>query len=330
MKLQMVAIGVVGLGLTMNASSVKAQNTNMATSSTRSVSDEPEYVTLRLNVAPGTRYRMTQTTAMKNTIITAAMGKRAAEKVEMNILVTNAMDYAVLYNNLDGTMQVRVTYRDATARIAAMQNGKKVSMPAGSDSTNYLSGQSVEMKVSPEGNISDVRGLDKIWDKAFTGSSSAMPPQMQREMRNTMKKTFGDNFLKSLSQQSGVSFPQNPVRIGGSWSQRLETTGMLPFVINVRRTLQSRDNGALIIGESGTIAVGDAKKPLAFGGANVKMLISGTYSGTTMLDETTNFVSAAHTTQKFGGTISSNVRNQKVSARLYGTAKTKLVTTLLP
>ena len=286
--------------------------------------NQPDWVTLRLNVQPGTRYRMTQDTDMKMVFVTAT-GKRPAEKMEMAMTGKQVLDYAFLYRNADGTMQVRTTYGASSNRSSFKQNGKTQVVPS-SASDQFMAGQSVEMKMSARGEISEIRGLEKIWDKAFSSKNTpGMTPAMRSQMRANMNKMFGEKTIKSLTEQSGMSFPENPVRVGDSWMQRIETTGAMPFVINLRRTLQARDNGTLRIGEKGSLSFGDAQKAMPMAGANLKMLISGTYSGTTILDDRTNFVSQATTSQRYGGQASSSAKSQNLAMRIYGTGTSRTV-----
>ena len=308
--------GALALSVCFGVAQVaQAQTTNE--SSTRLAQD---WVTLRLNLKPGSRYRMTQTSQTKIVIVTPAMKSQPAQKTEISGTTTNDVDYAVLYNNPDGTMQIRMTYGDMKNNSTFKVNGKMQGTP-NTDASNPLLNQSIEMKLSPEGAVSDVRGIDKIWKKSFAGAKG-MTPQMQRQMESGMKKMFGDTFIKSMMQDSGMSFPQNPVRLGQTWYQRVETGGQLPLIVNLRRTLQSRDNGALTIGENGTLSMGDITKSIAFGPASMRMAITGTYSGTTVLDETTGFTRSATLSQRFGGTVGGKASGQTISMRMFGLSST--------
>ena len=286
--------------------------------------NQPDWVTLRLNVQPGTRYRMTLNSDFKMVFVMAA-AKRAAEKSEIAVAMKQVVNYAFLFRNDDGTMQVRMTYGASSNRSSFKQNGKTQVVPS-SASDQFMAGQSVEMKMSARGEISEIRGLEKIWDKAFSSKNTpGMTPAMRSQMRANMNKMFGEKTIKSLTEQSGMSFPENPVRVGDSWMQRIETSGAMPFVINLRRTLQARDNGTLRIGEKGSLSFGDAQKAMPMAGANLKMLISGTYSGTTILDDRTNFVSQATTSQRYGGQASSSAKSQNLAMRIYGTGTSRTV-----
>jgi hypothetical protein len=92
------------------------------------------------------------------------------------------------------------------------------------------------------------------------------------------------------------------VRVGGSWTHRIELGGFMPIVANLRRTLQLRENGALTIAENGTLSFGNSSKAMRVNDSSIMMLLSGNYNGTTILDEATGFVRSSQITQRLGGT----------------------------
>jgi len=314
--------GALALSVCFGVTQVaQAQTTMDNGSSTQSA--QSDWVTLRLNLKPGSRYRMTSSSQTKMVMLMPAMNKQPATKMEISGTGTNVMDYAVLYNNPDGTTQVRMTYGDIKNNSTIKINGKMQKVPDTSSVSNAMLGQSIEMKLSPEGTVSDVRGADKIWNKMFAGAKG-MTPQMQQQMQSGMKKMFGDTFIKNIMQASGMAFPQNPVRLGQTWYQRVETGGQLPLVVNLRRTLQSRRNGALTIGENGTLSMGDITKSVAFGPASMQMALTGTYSGTTVLDEATGFARSAILSQRYGGTVGAKADGKTISMRMFGLSATRI------
>jgi hypothetical protein len=325
MKAKRYFASAMALGMCLGvSSSVAAQTTNESSTQTAASSD---WVTLRLNLKAGDQYQVTQNSQSKITIVTPAAQSQPAMKMEISGVTTNRVKYNVLYFNPDGTAQVRLTYGTTTGKSTIRVNGKVVQTPNNANNSNaILQGVSLEMKISSAGQVSDVRGLDTLWKKAFSqANASQMTPAMRREMESSMKKMFGDNFIKNLLQQSGMSYPQNPVRLGDSWHQRIATTGQLPFVVNLRRTLQGRANGLLSIAENGALSIGDAKNDVSIGPAALRMAITGTYQGTTIMDEATGFTRSTNLTQRFGGAMSANRRpgEQAVSARMYGLMTTR-------
>lgn len=318
MKLQKL-VGTLVICLLANAQNTCAQEMADDTSSTRSATSNvvtSDWITLRLRLKPGSRYRMTTDSDMKMTIVTAANKTRPAEKVEMINTSRQNLDYNVLFNNPDGTTQVRVTYGTATAKMHMTQNGK--TLPASSPPNN-LSGQSIEMKIAPNGKVSDVRGFEKVFDRAFdTSKMTGMTPKMRREMRDNMKKMFGKSFVEGLERQTDLGFPESPLRIGDSWSQKTKLNlGFFDTVLNSRRTLQSRAANLLSIGETGTLSMDSAPNASGFGGVKLQMAMNGSYNGTTILDANTGFMRSSSTSMNFGGRASGDAKAQQMALRFY-------------
>ena len=318
MKLQKL-VGTLVICLLANAQNTCAQEMADDTSSTRSATSNvvtSDWITLRLHLKPGSRYRMTTDSDMKMTIVTAANKTRPAEKVEMINTSRQNLDYNVLFNNPDGTTQVRVTYGTATAKMHMTQNGK--TLPASSPPNN-LSGQSIEMKIAPNGKVSDVRGFEKVFDRAFdTSKMTGMTPKMRREMRDNMKKMFGKSFVEGLERQTDLGFPESPLRIGDSWSQKTKLNlGFFDTVLNSRRTLQSRAANLLSIGETGTLSMDSAPNASGFGGVKLQMAMNGSYNGTTILDANTGFMRSSSTSMNFGGRASGDAKAQQMALRFY-------------
>ena len=196
-------------GIAYNAQPVSAQPANNILS-TGNASNE--YVTLRFNVQPGSKYRMTQVAQVKEVVIAPPMRGRPAQKTEITSTSTNVLDYAVLYNNPDGTKQIRLTYGAIRNNTSVKVNSKTQAVPPSINvASRALVGQQIGLKISPEGQVSDVRGLDNIWKKAFSSvTAPGMTPKMRQQMQDSMKKMLGDNYMKSIMQQSGMMLPENP------------------------------------------------------------------------------------------------------------------------
>jgi hypothetical protein len=279
-----------------------------------------DLITLRLNLRPGQKYRMTQTTRAKVTMIAPPAPGGPVQKTDTNTTSTSDINYHVLYINRDGTAQVRLTYGPVSVRSTTTVDGKPTpAAQADGDPFQALQGQAIEMQISPTGHVSKVRGMEKIWKASFSDSSTEMTPQQRREMESAVKNMFGEKFFEKIMEQSGMSLPQTPVRIGESWTQRLNLTGSMPLVANLRRTLLSRRNGALTIAENGTLSFGSPSKPVRIGDASMQTDLSGNYSGTTVLDEASGFLRSSQVTQRLGGkmTVRDKDATPPMTMRMY-------------
>jgi hypothetical protein len=291
-----------------------------ASAQTADSTSADDMVTLRLNLRPGQKYRMTQITRTKVTIVTPVAPGKPDQKTDTSSTGTSDIDYDVLYINPDGSAQVRLTYGAMNVRSTVTADGKPTPVPQAANAPlQALKGKAIEMRLSPTGQVSNVRGMEKIWKASMSDPSNTMTPAQQREFESLMKSMFGEKFFASLMEQSGMSLPEAPVRIGGSWTHRLSLSGPMPIVANLRRTLQSRQNGALTIAENGTLSFGGSSKPTSVGDTSIQTDMSGNYIGTTILDEATGFVRSSQITQRLGGkmTVRGKGATPPTSMRMY-------------
>ena len=83
------------------------------------------------------------------------------------------------------------------------------------------------MRVSPNGEITDLYGLEKIYDNLF----KALGDTLKDEDKQTIKDTFGKESIKEIMQQEYQVFPKNDVMPDSSW-QRSYNTQVLFFEVS--------------------------------------------------------------------------------------------------
>lgn len=279
-----------------------------------------DLVTLRLKLRAGQRYRMSQAMQMKFAVLIPPERGNPARKMEMSNISTVELDYRVLYINRDGTMQVRLTYADMDSHISFKMDGKPMQVPPGvSRPFKAFIGKSIEMQLSPLGAISNVRGMDKLLNAAIEEAGPGLNEAQRRQLSSKMKATFGGKTFQKMIEQSGMAFPQEPVRLGDTWSRRVEMEQPLPIVGNIRRTLKARQNGKLITAENGTLSMGSDTASFGLMPIPMQMAITGNYQGTSVLDEATGFVLTAATTQRLSGkmTVTIDARGNKAKVPIY-------------
>jgi hypothetical protein len=97
---------------------------------------------------------------------------------------TSDIDYHVLYINRDGTAQVRLTYGTINVRSTVIVDGKPTPAAQADNAACKPQRQGIEMQFRRPAKFPTCAGLDKIWKASFSGSSTTMTPQQQREMEN--------------------------------------------------------------------------------------------------------------------------------------------------
>ena len=273
---------------------------------------------LRLKLRAGQAFRMTQTSQVKSVFVVPATSKRAAQKTESwsNDSVTTTL--RVLDVAPNGDFRVRVIYENVSNEPINVVNGVRLKPVASvrklADAMNRaLRNQSLEMTLSPLGNVSDVRGLETFWramDAAF-GAANLSPNERKTAAAN-VRNSFNENALRGLMERGGMTFPGHTIRLSEPWFADLKLRGALPFVVNVKRTLQSRDEQLLTIVESGDLKLADSQLSVANAQSRFRIAMQGTYTGTTSLDAISHFALSTRLTQRYSGTVSA-IRNGAIS-----------------
>ena len=279
-------------------------------------------ILLRLNVRAGQSYDIRTTTDMKMTQVlpSAIAGKPTSGpgtpngKIDIATVTTMTMRYDVLEVDPQGIATVKLTYSEIQ-NTTRTPNGdvvydstrpKPVSKASAPLDQVYgsLLGQSITMKIAPDGRISDVQGLENLMTRLMNSfQQPGMSPQAVAAMQKTMKESFGDQFVKSAMQQTAVLYPEKPVGVGDSWPYRITVSSSFPLAISGTRTLTARRNGISTIDEKSNISIENSAAPLQIESAKMAINIAGTQTGTTEIDETTGLTRSTQVVQRFSGTI---------------------------
>lgn len=283
-----------------------------------------DWITLRLKLRAGDTFRITDRTRGKSVEVTPETEDHYSAKVETVTETTQVSEHRVLYLHADGAAQLRVTYGDYQKRTVIDGKRQKITAPR-----NPWRGVQIEMKIAPDGRISNVRGGDKIW-RAVVADYDDFTAAQKQEMEQYLKKAFGDDSIKHIFEQAGMSYPQKPVRIGQLWFQRVQIKGLASLTMNLRRSVVSRANGVLNIRDKGTLSFDD-KTPFEIedddGGVDddkMQIKMSGTFAGNTQIDETSGFTRAAFYTTRIGGTTTDLAAKPPSVTRDYSLVTTRL------
>lgn len=291
-----------------------------------------DLIALRLNLRAGQKFRVTQTSQVKTIFMAPATPSRASQKQETWSNDAMTMLMRVLYVQPDGSSRLLITFEKVSSRPLVILDQKNTAQSAQSRTiTNAISralrNKSVDLILSPLGEVSDVRGLGMIWkDLSNALSNSKLAASKIREAKLGIESLFNERSIVGIFDRAGMSFPDNPLRIGDAWNLRLSTAGTLPFTTNVQRTLKSRKSELLTVSESGTLRLNTTQVSPETSSASFAVNLSGTYTGTTQLDEATCFVRRAGFTQRFSGTISArNANGLMATTPLFGRVFTKTI-----
>ncbi len=100
-------------------------------------------------------------------------------------------------------------------------------------------------RVSPQGEITDVYGLEKIYDNLF----KAFGDTLKEADKNEIKESFGKESIKEILQQEYQIFPAQDVMVDSSWVKSYATQLMVFEIVNnakyTLKGIEDKDNSKI-------------------------------------------------------------------------------------
>ena len=222
--------------------------------------------------------------------------------------------------------RVEFIYRGITQNTKMRQGDKVVydsATPTGAmknmgEMLKAMTGARISYLVAPDGEISDVQGVEDYLnrmsqgiEKAFAGAPGAAA--QQETQRKSMSAFLSPDTLKSSFGASNHAMPKTSVAPGETWKYSVTTPIMgTAFTQNGEATFVSRLNGVVTIAQKGSFST-DAGAEFKMPGAAprtknapapiTQLDLQGTSSGEITVDENTGMTLSSHITQNLEGEI---------------------------
>jgi hypothetical protein len=94
---------------------------------------------------------------------------------------------------------------------------------------NAIMNEEFFARVSQQGEVSEIYGLEAVYDKIFKGLGDTLTAEMKDELKNS----FGKEAITAVLQQQFQMFPQNEVYKDSTWTRSYETRILIFPVKNV-------------------------------------------------------------------------------------------------
>ena len=248
-------------------------------------------ITLKLNLPKGTVRKSASNVDMKMDI---GIGD---QPIAMNMVMGMEMGFDVQDVDTDGNHTVKLTYDRMKMKMdgpvalefdSAKKDGDFNPLTA---AFGALVGQSLTMKMTPQGKITEVTGADELAKKL-----GAAIPGAEEQIKQQLKET--ENQVGQLV----ANFPDKPVDNGDTWTAKMKMGGATPMTVDATYTLLDRTGEEALVGFDGKIEgaltgtmTGTMHIDLKTGwtnSANMKMKVSGKQGGATIdMDATTKITS---------------------------------------
>jgi hypothetical protein len=285
-----------------------------------------EKITLGLHLKAGQTFHMV--TTIESNLTQTIMGQ------EMVATSTNGMGYTYEIQQVadDGTATCKVTYNSVQVKMSMggfdMQYDS--TKPAAGSSPmikpfTALVGQSFSMRISPAGRVTDVQGVEAIYEKML--KDLELPDESMRGMvEQQVKEQFGaESIRETMEQMIGVGTPDGGVDVGDSWVRRASMARPYPMSLESKFTLKERKDGTAFIDVVSKIGPNPAVKPMQVGPMTMTYGFTGERKGLLEIEEATGWIVGAKHTQQMSGTINAEGGPQgPMSIPISGTITTRI------
>jgi hypothetical protein len=236
-------------------------------------------------------------------------------KINITQNMTVAMKCQVLDVDSLSSATLKITYsgikflQEGTAgKVEYDSDRPSPDSPAGANILSALVDAGFTMKVSPTGQILDIQGIDAMMESILQkiGADNHI-----ENVRENLKKQYGDAAIKEMSQQFMLNFPKEPIGVGESWTAKTSISKGIFVDLETTYTLRERRNGTALFDISSVITPNSAKEPMDFGLFKMRYVLSGKQEGTVQIEEADGFSSSGQIKQHFTGEI--EVSNSKTA-----------------
>ena len=174
------------------------------------------------------------------------------------------------------------------------KNTSRVS-PLAQSAVMYL-GESFSVKMTPQGQVEELRGLEKL----LRNIEKKMPKgRTEQQILQTLDSEVLANSIKDQFLSPMAVYPDKPVGIGDSWSRTGFLSSGQPFILENKWTLQDLKTGIAIIEASASIK--SQPDAVQRQGVKVKYDISGKQAGQIEINESTGQIIYSKMTQDLSG-----------------------------
>ena len=175
-------------------------------------------------------------------------------------------------------------------------------LPAQARPLEALVGQEVRFEITPDGKIHRVEGFDKLVDDLVDAMD--LPEGPARDMAlETMRKSFNDESMRQMLGLSMGIYPDAAVAVGDSWDARQMMSVPFPMQIDTVYRLESVDDATATVVVEGRVEPGEGEGMQMGQGGEMAVKLTGSQSGTTVLDRDTGWATRVDLTQNMGGEL---------------------------
>lgn len=243
----------------------------------------------------------TQTTEVKSHIKQTIQG----QAMETDNVITGTTSFRLKEAGKDGNIY-EVSYESIGMKITTMGQTQEFT----SDTTklpqvdpmsrvfSHMTNDSFTAKISTDGEVSEVSGLDEIIQKSANMVGGGNP-----QMADQLSSSFGDEGLAKNVEMLTDIFPDESVNVGDSWTINKGTATGMPILAENTYTLASIDGGVAVLNLKSELKTDPENSSTQMQGMSAQYFLEGTRTGTLKVEVKTGWVTHADFTDDIFGSI---------------------------
>jgi hypothetical protein len=268
---------------------------------------------LRLKAGESHEMKMTQTQNITQTVNGQEMKMKQVQEmvlgldvlsVDANGIMDTEMTYKSMKMIMEGPMG-KMEFDTAKPKPVDPNGNPAEKMVA--DMFSAIAESKFQMKIKPNGETYDVRGLDVMVAKIKEKMGSS--PETQNIDR-FFDKLFDEKQIKEMTGTMMTGFPAGPVAVGDSWYDTISMNLMMPIDIETTYLFKSRKDGIAYIDAIAKFDMGDSSKPIEMGPNKMSMQIAGTINNSSEVDEATGLTRKSNIKMNFSGVLKTEANPQ--------------------
>ena len=264
------------------------------------VSFGDDKVSLKLNLTKGKTYLIKNST--ESVIVQKDKGKeqKRTQKIGMTL------NYFVQDVDSTGLYTIKITFSAAKYKMITSfgvieydSQDTKSPPPASALVFSAMVGQSLVIRMAPNGKVSSVQGVDAMINKIVKTIN------VGKNIAPMIKQQFGEEQLKEMFETATSVYPETPIGPGDAWPKKSTVSRGYPIIVESTYKFADRKDGLVTINVTGFATPNTGVPPMDLGIAKLQYTLSGKQEGTIKVNESTGMIASSRMLQKLSGQVES-------------------------
>jgi len=257
-------------------------------------------VRLELKLDKGKTYY--QRTIVDQRIVQTMMGQEQASSHALG----TGLKLQVLDVDAQKNMRIQYTYlwlrlkQGGPMGQVDYDSARQTTALSGAEGLAALLGQSYTAKLTPQGKVLDVNGVEQLAEAV----RKKLPPGTEGTPAMSVLAPYLDKrSVKDMIEAGMAIYPDRPVSPGDSWSKHVTMAVGFSMIIDSKWTLQKEEAGVATIGLTASVRTDPNAPPMEAGGMKVKSQMSGSQEGTIRIVEATGLAASSQERAQIKGQL---------------------------